>query len=39
MNKEIGMMLLQKKELIQVESLRISNNYDEIYIPPYNNTH
>ena len=40
MNKEVG-MLLPKKELIQVEySYREINNYcEDIYIPPYNNTH
>ena len=39
MNKEVG-MLLQKKELIQVEYIGKINNYcEDIYIPPYNNIH
>ena len=39
MNKEIGMML-PKKELIYTSGVGKSNNYyEEIYIPPYNNTH
>ena len=38
MNKEVG-MLLPKKDVIQVEYIgKINNYYDDIYIPPYNNT-
>ena len=38
MNKEVR-MLLPKKDLIQVEYIgKINNYYEDIYIPPYNNT-
>ena len=37
MNKEVR-MLLPKKDLIQVELGKINNYYEDIYIPPYNNT-
>ena len=38
MNKEVR-MLLPKKDLIQVEYIgKIKNYYEDIYIPPYNNT-
>ena len=38
MKKEVR-MLLPKKELIQVEDIgKINNYYEDIYIPPYNNT-
>ena len=38
MNKEVR-MLLPKKDLIQVEYTgKINNYYEDIYIPPYNNT-
>ena len=35
MNKEVR-MLMPKNDLIQVEY--INNYYEDIYIPPYNNT-
>ena len=38
MNKEVG-MLLSKKDLIQVGVGKINNYCEDIYIPPYNNTH
>ena len=38
MNREVR-MLLPKKDLIQVEYIgKINNYYEDIYIPPYNNT-
>ena len=38
MNKEVR-MLLPKKDLIQVEYIgKINNYYEDVYIPPYNNT-
>ena len=38
MNKEVR-ILLPKKDLIQVEYIgKINNYYENIYIPPYNNT-
>ena len=38
MNKEVR-MLPPKKGLIQVEYIgQINNYYEDIYIPPYNNT-
>ena len=38
MNKEVS-MLLPKKDLIRVEYIgKINNYYEDIYIPPYNNT-
>ena len=38
MNKEVR-MLLPQKDLIQVEYIvKINNYYEDIYIPPYNNT-
>ena len=38
MNKEVR-MLLPKTDLIQVEYIgKINNYYEDIYIPPYNNT-
>ena len=38
MNKEVR-MLLPKKDLKQVEYIgKINNYYEDIYIPPYNNT-
>ena len=37
MNKEVR-MLLPKKDLIQVGVWKINNYYEDIYIPPYNNT-
>ena len=39
MNKEVG-MLLPKKELDNTSGVGKSNNYcEDIYIPPYSNTH
>ena len=39
MNKEVG-MLLPKKELIYTSGVgKINNHCEDIYIPPYNNTH
>ena len=38
MNKEVR-MLLPKKDLIHLEYIgKINNYYEDIYIPPYNNT-
>ena len=39
MNKEVG-MLLPKKELYNTSGVgKIINYCEDIYIPPYNNTH
>ena len=38
MNKEVGMLLLQKRA--NTSGVGKINNYcEDIYIPPYNNTH
>ena len=39
MSKEVGMLLLTK-ELISTSGVGKINNYcEDIYVPPYNNTH
>ena len=40
MNKEIGTLLPKKRANVYKWSIRKSNNYyEDIYIPPYSNTH
>ena len=37
MNKEVGMLM--PKNIANTSGVGKSNNYDDIYIPPYSNTH
>ena len=38
MNKEVGMLLPQKRAITS-EVGKSNNYYEDIYMPPYNNTH